>query len=145
MTKLIKSRSLLNAEGQAGLLTVTHDWNLTVKSAPTKASLSTTVKPAPYALPWIETYVNTRFIFFYIKEKMAMSQFCWYLGIFSSGKCNCLMALVCNLQMNYIHLLVRDSKKCLWNIHFHSSIPEHRQRVLFLKSIQWQRTLQPLA
>lgn len=49
------------------------------------------------------------------------------------------------LQMNYIHLLIRDSKKCLWKIHFHSSIPEHRQRVLFLKRIQWQRTLQPLA
>lgn len=44
--------------------------------------------------------------------------------------------------MNYIQLLIRDSKKCLWKIHFHSRSPEHRQRVLFLKHIQWQRTLQ---
>ncbi len=56
MTKLIKIKVIvgLDDEGHAVLLTVTHDWNLTMKSAPIKASLSPTVKPAPPALSWIE-------------------------------------------------------------------------------------------
>lgn len=45
-------------------------------------------------------------------------------------------------ETNYIQLLTRDSKKCLRKIHFHSCSPGRRQRVLFLKRIQWQRTLQ---
>lgn len=48
-------------------------------------------------------------------------------------------------QMNSIHLLIRDSKKYLWKIHFHSSSPERPGLHLFLKPIRWQRTLQPLA
>lgn len=48
-------------------------------------------------------------------------------------------------QMNSTHLLIRDSKKYLWKIHFHSSSPERPGLHLFLKPIRWQRTLQPLA
>lgn len=51
----------------------------------------------------------------------------------------------CLPQMNSIHLLIRDSKKYLWKIHFHSSSPECPWLHLFLKPIRWQRTLQPLA
>lgn len=60
------------------------------------------------------------------------------------GRCivvRCVTAAACQRGTN-IRRLARDSKKCLWKIHFHSCSPGHRQRVLFLKHIQWQRTLQ---
>ncbi len=80
MTKLIKSRSLLNVKRHPVLLTVTHSKNLTVKSAPIKAERSPAIKPEPYALAWIGSLCKHKICFpLYKRDDVPVL---WYLGTF---------------------------------------------------------------